>query len=236
MLSLTPVEWVVLQVVHSTFRRPAVIYLIGALALLWLVRWILVRMATALVHTLTPEEYDGVDGDDDDEEETAENDEDDEEDGSRIGRRSERLHRLRGRPSATASALSGPTLWNPELLEYTLRRFIQPPSTPGNSGTSPWGTWNQGDRYKTEIVCRELLEHMLQMPLPKVQPAWLVNPTTKRRLGLDMYNEAHRIAFEYDGAQHDVFTPHYHTNEHHFEYRRLLDRLKQNCVVSTELC
>lgn len=45
-----------------------------------------------------------------------------------------------------------------------------------------------------------------------------------------MYSEAHRLAFEYDGAQHDVYTPHYHVNPHHFEYRRLLDRLK------TELC
>lgn len=45
-----------------------------------------------------------------------------------------------------------------------------------------------------------------------------------------MFNEEHRLAFEYDGAQHDVFVPHYHQNEHHFQYRRLLDKLK------TELC
>jgi hypothetical protein len=41
-----------------------------------------------------------------------------------------------------------------------------------------------------------------------------------------MYNAEHKIAFEYDGAQHSVYTPHYHLNEHHFQYRRLLDRLK----------
>lgn len=45
-----------------------------------------------------------------------------------------------------------------------------------------------------------------------------------------MYNETHRLAFEYDGAQHTVFTPHYHVNEDHFAYRQLLDRLK------SELC
>ena len=45
-----------------------------------------------------------------------------------------------------------------------------------------------------------------------------------------MYNEANRLAFEYDGAQHDVYTPHYHTNEYHFQYRKLLDKLKD------ELC
>ena len=41
-----------------------------------------------------------------------------------------------------------------------------------------------------------------------------------------MHNAEHHLAFEYDGAQHDVYTPHYHTNEYHFEYRRLLDKLK----------
>lgn len=45
-----------------------------------------------------------------------------------------------------------------------------------------------------------------------------------------MYNQAHQLAFEYDGAQHDVYTPHYHANADHFAYRQLLDRLK------TELC
>lgn len=57
---------------------------------------------------------------------------------------------------------------------------------------------------------------------------WLINPLTKRALELDMYNAEHRLAFEYDGAQHDVYTPHYHANEYHFEYRRLLDKLKDS--------
>jgi hypothetical protein len=87
-----------------------------------------------------------------------------------------------------------------------------------------------GERHRTEAMCRALLETMLQMKLPKVRPKWLVNPTTKRSLELDMYNERHKLAFEYDGAQHDVFVPHFHANKYHFEYRRLLDKLK------TELC
>ena len=45
-----------------------------------------------------------------------------------------------------------------------------------------------------------------------------------------MYSETLKLAFEFDGSQHDVFSPHYHRNEDHFQYRRLLDRLK------TELC
>lgn len=121
-----------------------------------------------------------------------------------------------------APAPPPPTLWNPGRLEEMIQFFIKPAATNGQAGT--------GDRHRTEALCRGLLEYMLEMPLPKVRPAWLMNPTTKRRLELDMYNEEHRLAFEYDGAQHDVYTPHYHANEHHFEYRRLLDRLK------TEMC
>lgn len=132
-------------------------------------------------------------------------------------------------PSAPAPSTAA-TLWNPDRLEEMIRLFVLP--SPHNGASSARGgvPGSPPERHRTEAVCRELLEYMLQMPLPKVRPPWLVNPTTKRRLELDMYNEENRIAFEYDGAQHDVFTPHFHANEHHFEYRRLLDRLK------TELC
>ena len=113
------------------------------------------------------------------------------------------------------------TLYNPGKLHDTLTFFALPPA---QSNTT------QNQRHKTEHLCRQLLEAMLKMKLPKVRPKWLMNPTTKRCLELDMYNEAHHLAFEYDGAQHKVFTPHYHANEHHFEYRKLLDKLKD------ELC
>ena len=41
-----------------------------------------------------------------------------------------------------------------------------------------------------------------------------------------MFNEEHKLAFEYDGAQHQHYTPHFHQNEDHFRYRQLLDKLK----------
>jgi hypothetical protein len=120
----------------------------------------------------------------------------------------------------SAQQQSNTTMWDPKRLEQAIYSFLHPPlnRTDGN------------DRHKTEALCRTLLEVMLGMVLPKVRPKWLVNPTTKRCLELDMYNEEHKLAFEYDGAQHNVYTPHYHVNEHHFQYRKLLDQLK------TELC
>ena len=61
----------------------------------------------------------------------------------------------------------------------------------------------------------------------KVRPPWLRNPATGRCLELDMYNKALSLAFEYDGAQHEHYTPHFHRNsKSYFEYRSLLDKLK----------
>lgn len=125
--------------------------------------------------------------------------------------------------SLDAARAGETTLYNPERLRETLCRFALP-GTGGSVAASP------EQRHRTEAVCRAMLETMLGFPLPKTRPKWLVNPTTRRCLELDMYSAEHKLAFEYDGAQHDVYTPHFHANPHHFEYRRLLDRLK------TELC
>ena len=115
-----------------------------------------------------------------------------------------------------------PTLYDPRKLHETLTFFA---ATPHRDQSR-----SQKDKHQTEHLCRQVLEAMIGLKLPKVRPKWLVNPTTKRCLELDMYNEEHKLAFEYDGSQHDVYTPHYHTNEHHFQYRKLLDKLKN------ELC
>jgi very-short-patch-repair endonuclease len=120
-----------------------------------------------------------------------------------------------------SAAQNETTLCNPALLREALQRFAGPRGAPSAGPT---------ERHRTEALCRRLLEAMLRDELPKCRPKWLVNPTTKRCLELDMYCEARRLAFEYDGAQHDVYTPHYHANEAHFEYRCLLDKLK------SELC
>lgn len=122
------------------------------------------------------------------------------------------------------------TLYNPHKLESTLSRFAASQTHVQVGAFFGRKSAPKEARHRTESLCRSLLEKMLEMKLTKCRPKWLLNPTTKRCLELDMYNEEHKLAFEYDGAQHDVYTPHYHTNEAHFEYRRLLDKLKN------ELC
>ena len=74
--------------------------------------------------------------------------------------------------------------------------------------------------------CRDQVEAIFNARFAKVRPKWLRNPVTHRCLELDMYNEDLHLAFEYDGAQHSHFTPHFHRTRDQFEYRKLLDNLK----------
>lgn len=110
-------------------------------------------------------------------------------------------------------------------LERALTEFgvsLSPPPTPQSSSSPPRATsgW--------EHEMRKVIECILGKPFPKCRPRWLINPSTNRCLELDMYNEELRLAFEYDGAQHDNYTPHFHKNKAHFDYRKLLDKLKMD--------
>jgi hypothetical protein len=54
-----------------------------------------------------------------------------------------------------------------------------------------------------ERVCRVVLEQIFGRPFPSAFPNWLCHPDTGRILQLDGYNRHLRIAFEYQGAQHE---------------------------------
>lgn len=135
---------------------------------------------------------------------------------------------LTGQPSLTPLASTSEcTLYDPDRLEAAIATFTNPEKLKrAMSGQIA----KDSQRHRGEAFCRQVLEAMLRMRLPKARPKWCVNPVTRRPLELDMYNQEHKLAFEYDGAQHAVYTPHYHGNQSNFEYRRLLDKLK------AELC
>ena len=125
--------------------------------------------------------------------------------------------RTTGRGGGGRSVVTGPTtLQDPNRLQTLLNLFGQSPAIAGH----------HSERHRTEALCRTMLETMLKAKLPKFRPEWLMNPTTKRKLELDMYCRELKLAFEFDGSQHDTFSPYYHRNKEHFRYRRLLDRLK----------
>jgi hypothetical protein len=61
--------------------------------------------------------------------------------------------------------------------------------------------WVDGNRNSRENVMRRSLEELLGQPFVKIRPAFLLNPTTRRRLELDAYCEPLRLAVEFDGEQ-----------------------------------
>eukprot|EP00668_Euglena_longa_P035091 GGOE01045073.1.p1 GENE.GGOE01045073.1~~GGOE01045073.1.p1 ORF type:complete len:229 (+),score=47.56 GGOE01045073.1:115-801(+) len=81
-------------------------------------------------------------------------------------------------------------------------------------------------KLKHELRCKEILEGLFQRPFPKVRPPWLINPTTGRRLELDMYCHELALAVEYDGIQHAQFTELFHKDRADFEAQQHRDRVK----------
>ena len=78
----------------------------------------------------------------------------------------------------------------------------------------------------SERICRALLEHITGERFPKHRPTWL-KLRGGRGMELDGYSESLGLAFEYQGAQHYKFIPHFHGTESNFSYRRKMDALKR---------
>lgn len=105
-----------------------------------------------------------------------------------------------------------------ERLQMQVLREYRP--APGNA-TSGSG----------EERCRRFLQRMSGLQFKRVRPSWLRNPRTGRALELDMFVADPRpVAFEFDGAQHDRYTPFYHGTVQEFEDAQERDRVKD------ELC
>lgn len=80
-----------------------------------------------------------------------------------------------------------------------------------------------------ETRARRFLESYFNDTFPKSRPGFMVNHVTgsKYNLELDCYNEKHRLAVEYNGAQHYNFTPFFHRNKEAFYNQKYRDELKR---------
>jgi hypothetical protein len=80
-----------------------------------------------------------------------------------------------------------------------------------------------------ETRVRNFLEKYFRQPFPKSRPGFLVNPVTGSQfnLELDCYNEALRLAVEYNGAQHYQYIPYFHRNKEAFYNQKYRDEMKR---------
>ena len=83
-----------------------------------------------------------------------------------------------------------------------------------------------GTGYAHESEARRYAEELFGLKFPKTRPSWLVNPETGHRMELDMYCESLKLAIEYDGAQHEHYTPHWHRTYDVFEKQQKRDKEK----------
>lgn len=84
-------------------------------------------------------------------------------------------------------------------------------------------------RYKSEQCARTILENIFEYEFPKARPSWL------KGLELDGYNESLKLAFEYQGIQHEEFHPHFHRHGKTFEKQVERDKRKKDLCDSLNI-
>jgi|SRR5271156_3529100 hypothetical protein len=80
---------------------------------------------------------------------------------------------------------------------------------------------------KHENKCRSILEKYFNKPFNKIRPDFLKQPNGKN-LELDMYNQELNIACEYNGVQHEKYSPFFHKSYQDFIDQQNRDQFKYN--------
>ena len=79
-----------------------------------------------------------------------------------------------------------------------------------------------------EKECKRVAEKLFKAPFSKIRPNFLNNEVTGNNLELDLYNESLKIAIEYNGKQHYVYTPYFHKSYDSFLNQKYRDKMKMD--------
>jgi hypothetical protein len=85
---------------------------------------------------------------------------------------------------------------------------------------------------KGEIECKRVMEKIFDLPFIKIRPKWLMNDETGKNLEIDCYNPDLKIGVEYQGSQHDHFSPYFHKTYDNFIKQQQRDALKRKKCFS----
>ncbi|MDD4930658.1 MAG: hypothetical protein PHG66_00695 [Candidatus Colwellbacteria bacterium] len=87
------------------------------------------------------------------------------------------------------------------------------------------GHWCTKCKWKSEAMAVEIMEEITNKKFIKKRPAWL------QKLELDGYCEELKLAIEYNGIQHSMYSDFFHKNIRNFESQKARDLLKQELCV-----
>lgn len=79
---------------------------------------------------------------------------------------------------------------------------------------------------KGEKICRAYLEKTFMKPFPKCRPDFLKNEITGQNLEIDCFNRDLMLGVEYNGRQHEKYTPGMHKNYQDFQLQLYRDEQK----------
>lgn len=87
------------------------------------------------------------------------------------------------------------------------------------------GHWCTKCKYKSEAMAIEIMEEIMNEKFIKQRPKWL------QKLELDGYCEKLKLAIEYNGIQHSIYSDFFHKNIRNFESQKARDLLKRELCV-----
>lgn len=80
---------------------------------------------------------------------------------------------------------------------------------------------------KGELVCKKSIEKITGKKFIKTRPDFLQNKITGFNLELDCYNDELKLAIEYNGRQHYIYTPFFHKTKDSFYNLKYRDYIKK---------
>lgn len=80
--------------------------------------------------------------------------------------------------------------------------------------------------HTSELLAIKLIEHMFKKSFNKIRPDWLKN-AEGNNIELDGYNEELKLAIEYNGIQHYIYSKHFHRTEQALEKQQNHDAIKK---------
>ena len=107
--------------------------------------------------------------------------------------------------------------------------YTMPKNIPKYTPKKTTSTGGRVKESKGESECRRVLQILFKRKFASSRPDFLRNPVTggNFNLELDCYDSQMKLAVEYNGIQHYIYTPYFQKSKAHFLNQKYRDDMKQ---------